>query len=72
VDAPVELQVDRLTREREMTTDEARSRIDAQASREERLAVADHVVVNDSTPAELSSAVYRLWTQLSRHRDGGG
>jgi dephospho-CoA kinase len=72
VDAPVELQVDRLTRERGMTTDEARSRIDAQASREERLAVADHVVVNDSTPAELSSAVDRLWTQLSRHRDGGG
>jgi dephospho-CoA kinase len=72
VDAPVELQVDRLTREREMTTDEARSRIDAQASREERLAVADHVVVNDSTPAELSSAVDRLWTQLSRHREGGG
>jgi dephospho-CoA kinase len=72
VDAPVELRVDRLTRERGMTTDEARSRIDAQASREERLAVADHVVVNDSTPAELSSAVDRLWTQLSRHRDGGG
>ena len=72
VDAPVELQVDRLTRERGMTTDEARSRIDAQASREERLAVADHVVVNDSTPAELSSAVDRLWTQLSRHREGGG
>jgi dephospho-CoA kinase len=72
VDAPVELRVDRLTRERGMTTDEARSRIDAQASREERLAVADHVVVNDSTPAELSSAVDRLWTQLSRHREGGG
>jgi dephospho-CoA kinase len=72
VDAPVELQVDRLTRERGMTADEARSRIDAQASREERLAVADHVVVNDSTPAQLRSAVDRLWTQLSRHRDGGG
>jgi dephospho-CoA kinase len=72
VDAPVELQVERLTRERGMTTDEARSRIDAQASREGRLAVADHVVVNDSTPAELSSAVDRLWTQLSRHREGGG
>jgi dephospho-CoA kinase len=72
VDAPVEIQIDRLTRERGMTAEEARSRIDAQASREERLAVADHVVANDATPAELSRAVDRLWTQLSRHRDGGG
>jgi dephospho-CoA kinase len=72
VDAPVEVQIDRLTRERAMTADEARSRIDAQASREERLAVADHVVANNSTPAQLSQAVDRLWTQLSRHREGGG
>jgi dephospho-CoA kinase len=72
VDTPVEIQIDRLTRERGMTAEEARSRIDAQASREERLAVADHVVANDATPAQLSQAVDRLWTQLSRHRDGGG
>jgi dephospho-CoA kinase len=72
VDAPVELQIDRLTRERGMTAEEARSRIDAQASRGERLAVADHVVANDSTPAALREAVDRLWTQLSRHRGGGG
>jgi dephospho-CoA kinase len=72
VDAPVEVQVDRLTRERGMTAEEARSRIEAQASRDDRLAVADHVVVNDSTPAQLSQAVDRLWTQLSRHREGGG
>jgi dephospho-CoA kinase len=72
VDTPIETQTDRLTRERGMTAEEARSRIDAQASREERLAVADHVVANDATPVELSQAVDRLWTQLSRHRDGGG
>jgi dephospho-CoA kinase len=72
VDAPIETQTDRLTRERGMTAEEARSRIEAQASREERLAVADHVVANDATPAQLSQAVDRLWTQLSRHRDGGG
>jgi dephospho-CoA kinase len=72
VDAPVELQIDRLTRERDMTAEEARSRIDAQASRGERLAVADHVVANDSTPAALREAVDRLWKQLSRHRGGGG
>jgi dephospho-CoA kinase len=72
VDVPAEVQIDRLTRERGMTAEEARSRIDAQASREERLAVADHVVANDATPAEQSQAVDRLWTQLSRHRDGGG
>jgi dephospho-CoA kinase len=72
VDTPVRLQIDRLTRERGMTPEEARSRIGAQASRDERLAVADHVIVNDGAMSGLRAAVDRLWTQLSRHRDGDG
>jgi dephospho-CoA kinase len=72
VDAPVELQLDRLTGERGMTPEEAQGRIDAQATRAERLAVADHVVVNDSTVERLRDAVDQLWAQLSRRLEGGG
>jgi dephospho-CoA kinase len=72
VDAPVELQVARLTDDRELSEDEARSRIGAQATREDRLAAADHVIVNDTTMQRLRQAVDRLWEQLSRrHSDGG-
>jgi dephospho-CoA kinase len=66
VDAPTEVQLDRLTTQRSMSADEARARIAAQASREERLAVADHVVVNDGSLADLEHAVDVLWTRLRR------
>jgi dephospho-CoA kinase len=72
VDAPVELQLARLTGERGMTPAQAQGRIDAQATRAERLAVADHVVVNDATRQRLHDAVDLLWTQLSRRLEGGG
>jgi dephospho-CoA kinase len=72
VDAPLDAQLARLAAERGMTGQEARSRIEAQATRAERLAVADHVVVNDSTPQRLRESVDGLWTQLSRRLEGGG
>jgi dephospho-CoA kinase len=72
VDAPLKAQLARLAAERGMTGQEARSRIEAQATREERLAVADHVVANDSTRQRLREAVDALWTQLSRRLEGGG
>lgn len=65
VDAPTETQFDRLTRLRGMTAEQARSRIDAQAARETRLAVADHVIVNDKTLEDLRAAVDRVWVELS-------
>jgi dephospho-CoA kinase len=45
---------------------EARDRMAAQASREERLAVADVVVDNDGSTADLESAVDALWADLLR------
>lgn len=57
VDVPVEVQLDRMVTDRGMTPEEARARIDAQASREERLAVADHVVDNTGTLDELAERV---------------
>jgi dephospho-CoA kinase len=64
VDAPPEVQVARLTAQRGMSEAEARSRIAAQASRDQRLAVADHVVTNDGSLAELRATVDELWEDL--------
>jgi dephospho-CoA kinase len=72
VDAPVDVQVARLTADRRLSEQEARARVAAQATRDERLAVADQVVANDSTLAELRTRVERLWTQLSRRQVGDG
>jgi dephospho-CoA kinase len=65
VDAPIEVQLDRLTRLRSMSRDEAQARITAQAPREERLAAADQVVVNDGSLTDLERAVDELWRRLT-------
>jgi dephospho-CoA kinase len=46
VDAPTEEQVRRMVRDRGWTLEDAESRIAAQASREDRLAIATHVIDN--------------------------
>jgi dephospho-CoA kinase len=55
--------IDRLVRDRGMTVEEARSRIAAQATDEQRRAVADVVITNDGTPAELRDQVDALWQE---------
>ncbi|GAA1554509.1 hypothetical protein GCM10009804_09240 [Kribbella hippodromi] len=70
VDVPVEVQVERLTSQRGMTEAEATRRIASQASREERLAVADVVVDNSGSLAGLDRRIDALWTeweQLAGH-----
>jgi dephospho-CoA kinase len=64
VDAPVETQLERLTSLRGMSEEEARKRIAAQATREQRLAIADRVIDNSGTLEELAGQVDRLWTDL--------
>jgi dephospho-CoA kinase len=66
VDAPTHLQIDRLVRQRGMTQDQAEARMAAQASRKQRLAIADLVVDNSSSLAELDRQVGDLWTELRR------
>jgi dephospho-CoA kinase len=46
-----------------MSADEARSRMAAQASDEQRRAVADLVLVNDGSPEELRAQVDRVWRE---------
>ncbi len=66
VDVPPRLQLDRLVRLRGMSREQAEARIAAQASREQRLAVAGMVIDNSASLAELDRQVGELWTELRR------
>lgn len=66
VDVPCDVQLDRLTRLRGMSPEEAKARIGAQASRTERLAAADIVVDNSVSLEELSAVVDSIWARLSQ------
>ncbi|HET6293085.1 MAG TPA: dephospho-CoA kinase [Kribbella sp.] len=65
VDVPKELQVERLTGARGMTAEEAEARIASQASREDRLAVADVVVDNSGPLGDLDRLVDEVWAKLA-------
>jgi dephospho-CoA kinase len=65
VDVPVETQVDRMVRLRGMTEEEAKARIAAQATREQRLAVATHVVDNTGTLEDLRDRVAEVFGELT-------
>jgi dephospho-CoA kinase len=62
VQAPLDLRLTRLV-ERGMTEDDARARIAGQATDEQRAAVADVVLTNGGTRAELAEQVETLWAQ---------
>jgi dephospho-CoA kinase len=66
VDVPPRLQEERLVRDRGMTPDQVAVRMAAQASREQRLAIAGIVVDNSGSLAELDREVGELWAELSR------
>ena len=65
VDADVETQLRRLA-ERGTDQADARARIAAQATREQRRAAADVVIDNDGDLAGLEAQVERLWADLRR------
>jgi dephospho-CoA kinase len=69
VDVPVETQVRRLVDRRGMSEAEARSRIAAQAPREQRAGAADWIVDNTGPLADLEAAVARVWKELAARRD---
>jgi dephospho-CoA kinase len=59
--ADEETRVERLVHDRGMTRDEATARIRAQATDEQRRAVADVVIVNDGTIEDLHKKVDEVW-----------
>lgn len=65
IDAPVDLQVERMVRDRGMSESDARARIAAQASREDRLAAADIVIENTGTVEDLVADVDAVWAELT-------
>ena len=68
VDAPEEVRLERLEATRAMSRDDARDRMAAQASREDRLAAADEVVDNAGSLDELRAQVEKLWARLTARR----
>lgn len=59
VDTPEALQLERVMQRDGVSAAQARAALDAQASREERLALADDVILNDSTLEALRAATDR-------------
>jgi dephospho-CoA kinase len=68
--APEADRVARLARDRGMTAVEARARIAAQATDEQRRAVADVVIDNSGSLAELRAQVDRIWAEALLPRRG--
>ncbi|MEV5956302.1 dephospho-CoA kinase [Streptomyces sp. NPDC051987] len=72
VDAAPETQLDRLTRLRGMTEEDARARMAAQATREKRLEIADVVIDNDVPLDALRRRVEEVWADLVRRARTAG
>lgn len=64
IDAPPEIQFERLVNGRGMTQDEAHLRITSQADREERNARANYVIRNTGTLLDLEREVDKMWELL--------
>ncbi|MFI2214553.1 dephospho-CoA kinase [Streptomyces sp. NPDC020141] len=66
VDATAATQLARLVERRGMTESEARARMDAQATREQRHAIADLIIDNDGPLEDLEPQVRAVWAELAR------
>ncbi len=66
VDVPPDVQLDRLVTGRGMAAAQARERMAAQATREQRLAVADIVIDNSGSLDDLDRRVTEVWAGLRR------
>ena len=70
VDVPLDVQVERLAG-RGMPADQARARMAAQATREQRLAVAGIVIDNSGTLDDLDRRVCEVWSDLRARASKG-
>jgi dephospho-CoA kinase len=68
VDTPVETAIERLVKHRQFTEADARARVANQPSREERRKLADVVIDNSGSPAELEAEVERAWAWIQAKR----
>jgi dephospho-CoA kinase len=65
VDVPVEVQVERMVAVRGMSRADAEARVAAQATREQRLAVATHVLDNTGSLEDLRARVDAVYAELA-------
>jgi dephospho-CoA kinase len=75
VDVDPEVAISRLVQFRHMNEDDARRRMASQASREDRLKVADRVIDNSGSPDELDAQVDEVWdwfATLPKAQPGAG
>ena len=61
VDVDPEIAIDRVVRDRGMKASDVRARIDKQASRKDRLAIADRVLDNSGTKEDLVRQLEQVW-----------
>lgn len=71
VDCPVDLQLSRMLADRGWTREDAEARIAAQATREQRRAVATHLIENNGTREDLRQRVTEVFEQLSTTQAAG-
>lgn len=64
VETPAEVQVERMLRDRGWTREDAESRIAAQATPEQRRAIATHLIVNTGSLADLRARVEEIYAEL--------
>ena len=72
VTAPRRLQIERLVNERGLAEEDAALRVDAQPPQEEKVAVADLVLVNDGSLEALRENVRAAWSKIRGKTGDGG
>ena len=66
VEAPAAVQVERMLRDRGWTREDAESRIAAQATPDQRRAIATYLIDNTGTPEDLRHRVTEVFEELTR------
>ena len=64
VDLDVDLALERLVEQRNMSVEDAKARIAKQATREQRLAIANHVIDNSGDRIQLEERVEAAWSWI--------
>ena len=71
VDVDPEIAIERVVRDRGMKASDVRARIDKQASRKDRLSIADRVVDNSGTKEDLVLQVAQAWEWIKNLPEAG-
>jgi len=71
VDVDPEIAIERVVRDRGMKASDVQARIDKQASRKDRLAIADRVIDNSGTKEDLVLQIAQAWDWILNLPDAG-